>query len=137
MRRTHFGRCAHFRFLENVIGGIFLRRRVLYPLSYGDMGKSGFPPCAVRAGRRFSMARSVPLVKRKYGVLWGAQVVCRPLGAQDGHAPDDPMRRPPGRAGNNRAMGKCIYDKSHGLWYAWQGDDVLRKAENAFNWAQK
>ena len=101
------------------------------------MGKSGFPPCAVRAGRRFSMARSVPLVKRKYGVLWGAQVVCRPLGAQDGHAPDDPMRRPPGRAGNNRAMGKCIYDKSHGLWYAWQGDDVLRKAENAFNWAQK
>ena len=47
-----------------------LRRRVLYPLSYGDMGKSGFPPCAVRAGRRFSMARSVPLVKRKYGVLW-------------------------------------------------------------------
>lgn len=128
MRRTHFGRCAHFRFLENVIGGIFLRRRVLYPLSYGDMGKSGFPPCAVRAGRRFSMARSVPLVKRKYGVLWGAQ---------DGHAPDDPMRRPPGRAGNNRAMGKCIYDKSHGLWYAWQGDDVLRKAENAFNWAQK
>ena len=31
MRRTHFGRCAHFRFLENVIGGIFLRRRVLYP----------------------------------------------------------------------------------------------------------
>ena len=31
MRRTHFGRCAHFRFLENVIGGIFLRRRTLYP----------------------------------------------------------------------------------------------------------
>ena len=31
MRRTHFGRCAHFRFLENVIGGIFLRRLVLYP----------------------------------------------------------------------------------------------------------
>ena len=31
MRRTHFGRCAHFRFLENVIGGIILRRLVLYP----------------------------------------------------------------------------------------------------------
>ena len=31
MRHTHFGRCAHFRFLENGIGGLFLRRLVLYP----------------------------------------------------------------------------------------------------------